>query len=463
MSADASSLLAEFAHGMALPAVPDEVREAAKLHVLDTIGCALAGYADGASPVHPAVRAFQGLHGTGVSTAFGSGTLLSAPGAAFVNSTASHSHDFDDTHYGAMVNVGAVIVPPVLAAAQQHHADGPTTLAAVLVGAEAMVRLGLAAAVAFDPSGFHPTSTCGVFAAALAVSRVMGLSEAETRRALGIAGAFAAGTYEPIHARSSAKALQVGGAAQSAVTSAALAAAGSEGPDSVLDGPAGFLRTYFGIDPLAALDSSLADLGSVWETPAVSFRAFAACTYLHGALEATQELSGEGLALESIRSVRVSIAAEGAPLVATPRDAKLAPRTSYDVRFSLPYAIAQSLVHGRASTPDETAAAIDDPQVATVARLVEYVPRDFGDSSFPGSVEIELDDRRLQAEVRFHRGGASRPMAAEDVHAKFVDNAAGVLGDDAIRRVASAILDLEAQPDVALLMQDLVARERSSP
>lgn len=461
MSVDSTAaVLASFAHQTSLSRVPDDVQHAAKLHIMDTLGCAVAAYADGEEAVSAAVRAFSDLHGAGPATALGSGIALSTPGAAFVNSAASHSQDFDDTHYGAMVNVGAVVVPPVLAIAQQHRIDGATSLAAILVGAEAMIRLGLACRSAFDTAGFHPTSTCGAFAAALAASRAMGLSEPAIRRALGVAGSFAAGTYEPIHGRSSAKALQVGGAAQAGVVSAALAAAGAEGPDSSLDGAAGLFRTYFGLAPDTSLAPHLADLGSTWETPNISFRAFPACTFLHGALEAAQELLDGQLSTESIRRVRVSIAAEGAPLVAVPWEMKLSPRTGNDVRFSLPYAVGQALVHGIELAGVDATAALDDPQVAAVAQLVEYVPRDFGPSSFPGSVEIELENGRRSAEVRFHRGGMSRPLSSEDVRDKFIRNVAPVVGDREADDVATDIMRLESHPDVSALMDCLVTPRR---
>ena len=49
---------------------------------------------------------------------------MSAAGAAFVNGTAAHGEDFDDTFEGGPVHAGAVIVPAVLAACERYNPDG---------------------------------------------------------------------------------------------------------------------------------------------------------------------------------------------------------------------------------------------------------------------------------------------------------------------------------------------------
>src|SRR5438093_64632 len=74
--------------------------------------------------------ALAGCDDDGPCTAIGHKRRLNAAGAAFVNGTAAHGEDFDDTFEGGPVHAGAVIVPAVLAACERHHPDGRIALLA---------------------------------------------------------------------------------------------------------------------------------------------------------------------------------------------------------------------------------------------------------------------------------------------------------------------------------------------
>ena len=68
--------------------------------------------------------ALAGWDDDGPCTAIGHARPMSAAGAAFINGTAAHGEDFDDTFEGGPVHAGAVIVPAVLAACERHNPDG---------------------------------------------------------------------------------------------------------------------------------------------------------------------------------------------------------------------------------------------------------------------------------------------------------------------------------------------------
>ncbi len=112
----------------------------------------------------------------GPCTAIGHARTLSAAGAAFVNGTAAHGEDFDDTFEGGPVHAGAVIVPAVLAACERHHPAGRSALLGVAVGAEVMCRLSLVAPMRTHKAGFHPTAIFGAMGAAAVVAAALGLS-----------------------------------------------------------------------------------------------------------------------------------------------------------------------------------------------------------------------------------------------------------------------------------------------
>src|SRR6266851_1875885 len=119
--------------------------------------------------------ALAGCDDDGPGTAIGHKLTLSAAGAAFVNGTAAHGEDFDDTFGGGPVHAGAVIVPAVLAACERHRPDGPAALLGVAVGVETICRLGLVAPKLVHKAGFHPTAVFGAMAAAASVAAALKL------------------------------------------------------------------------------------------------------------------------------------------------------------------------------------------------------------------------------------------------------------------------------------------------
>ena len=140
--------------------------------------------------------ALKGSDDDGLCTAIGHTRTLTAAGAAFVNGTVAHGEDFDDTFEGGPVHAGAVIVPAVLAACEQHNPDGRMALIGIAVGAEVLCRLSLVVPKAVHKSGFHPTAVFGAMGAEAGVGAALGLNAKEIADALGIAGSMASGIIE---------------------------------------------------------------------------------------------------------------------------------------------------------------------------------------------------------------------------------------------------------------------------
>src|ERR1043166_6951162 len=116
--------------------LPPATRGTCERLLIDVIGlCVVAHGTDHVKTAAPACPA------PGPATAIGHKQPLSAAGAAFVNGTATHGEDFDDTFEGGPVHAGAVVVPAVLAAAEQERLDGRRVLLGMAVGVEVMCRL----------------------------------------------------------------------------------------------------------------------------------------------------------------------------------------------------------------------------------------------------------------------------------------------------------------------------------
>jgi 2-methylcitrate dehydratase PrpD len=433
----AAAVLAEWSTSLELDAVPADVREAARLHLLDAVGTGLAALALGELP---AVReAALELGGPPQATALGIEERLSPGAAALVNGSLMHALDFDDTHEVALVHSSAVVAPAMLAAGEAVGASGADMLAAAIGGYEISSRIGLAAPGALHRRGFHPTSVCGVFAAAAVASRLRGLTAEQTTNALGIAGSQASGLMEFLGTGSQTKPLHAGWAAFAGITAASLAAHGATGPASVLEGRFGLLASH--LDSFDA-EALTADLGTRWETTRIAFKPYPTCHASHAALDA---LVATGASAGDVQAIEALVASEVAvELVLEPRERKLRPATPYEAKFSLPYCLAALLVRGELGVAAFTPEAIADERVLDLASRVSYAVVPFPDGNeLSGGVRVSTSIGVVEECVLRPRGGAGNPLATEDIHAKFRANAGLALSPDEADALLDALTTLE--------------------
>src|SRR6202795_2691620 len=132
----------------------------------------------------------------GVCTLIGHAGGFNVATAALCNGTAAHGEDYDDTFEGGPVHAGAVIIPAVIAAAEQHRLAGSDAALGIAVGCEVMCRLCLVAPKRVHKAGFHPTAVFGALGAAAGVASALRLNNKQWFNALGIAGSMASGIIE---------------------------------------------------------------------------------------------------------------------------------------------------------------------------------------------------------------------------------------------------------------------------
>jgi 2-methylcitrate dehydratase PrpD len=452
--ATAAQRFGQFALELELDAVPDEVVEAAKLHVLDVIGCGLAAHGLGIAGEGRATMSELG--GESETTVIGLDARLPVPNAAFANAMLCHGLDFDDTHSDSVSHVSTVVVPAAAALAEARGTSGRELLTAIIAGNETVTRIGMAAPGAFHKRGFHPTAVCGIFGATAAAARLGELDAAAAASALGIAGSMASGLFAYLDDGTATKPIHPAWAAHGALLATRLAAHGAEGPPGVLEGRFGLFHAF--VDTRIDLEPQLADLGSRWETPRIAYKPFPACHFIHGSLGATETLH-EGLDPNEIEDVVVTIPEEGVSLVLEPAESKIAPRSDYEGKFSLQFSTAAMLVHGRVGLTTYTPEALSDARVLELARKVRYETKEYASypAAFPGGVRIRMrDGRSLEAEFPHQLGAPENPMSSEQVREKFRDNAR--LAGGSFDALEEAILTLEEQDDLRAVFSALACQ-----
>lgn len=443
----AAEKMARWSSGLELGEVPPEVVAAAKLHLLDAVGTGLAGLALDQLPAVRAVAAELG--GEPEATALGLERRVGPGAAALCNGSLMHALDFDDTHELALVHSSAVVAATVLALGEALGSGGADAIAAAVGGYEIGSRIGLANPGAMHVRGFHPTSVCGVFAAAAAAARLRGLSPEQTTNALGIAGSQASGLMEFLADGSQTKPLHAGWAAHAGIVAAALAAHGATGPASVLEGRFGLLASHLGAGEFD--ESGLAgELGTRWETTRIAFKAYPSCHCSHAVLDAVREL---GLGPDDAGELVALVPGEvSVGLVLEPAERKRRPATPYDAKFSLPYCIAALLVRGELGVDSFTPEAIADERILELAAGIAYEVVEFeGGNDISGGVRARVGGRELEARVLSPRGGPANPLSEEELREKFRRNASLALPADEAERLLDVLAALErhAVADVA--------------
>ncbi len=173
-------------------ALPQGLRHEAKRSLLNFVGGAI-GVANTA-PIDMAMRVLLPLSGIERVTVLGRGEMLDPLGASFINAVSANLLDYDDTHLRTVIHPTAPVAPAALALAEQRGLSGAAMLHAFLLGAEVECRIGNAVSPGHYARGWHITSTCGVFGAAVASAKLLGLDARQTCDAIGIAASQSAGS-----------------------------------------------------------------------------------------------------------------------------------------------------------------------------------------------------------------------------------------------------------------------------
>ena len=391
--------------------LPDTTRRKCQDLLIDVVGLCITARNEGYI-----TSALGGCDDDGVCTAIGHRRLLTAAGAAFVNGTAAHGEDFDDTFEGGPVHAGAVVVPAVLAACERHNPDGRMALIGIAIGTEVLCRLSLVVPKAVHRAGFHPTAIFGAMGAAAGVGAALGLQAGEIVDALGIAGSMAGGIIEYLAEGAWTKRLHAGWVAQSGLRAALLARSGFVGPRTVFEGTHGlfhgFAHTTQG--DYAALTG---DFGKRWVTDTLAFKPYPCGTVAQPYIDCARRLAAQGVKPDDVSDIVCEVAEGTVHRLWEPLADKQRPPNGYAAKFAVPYLLATGFVHGSVGLGAFSESAIRDPLVLALATKVTYTidPQNPYPRGYTGHIRATMKDGRVIEERQPHlRGGAHEPMTRQD-------------------------------------------------
>jgi 2-methylcitrate dehydratase PrpD len=441
--------LAAFAANLDPAALPAEVRQKLGGLLLDYLRVCSVG---ARLPWSGWARGYVGMVGrAGSSHVLFSAERLNPQHATFLNVAFGSSFDADDTHVGAMLHPGVAVWSAALAVGEHVGAAGPQVLAAVAVGYETTIRIGLSMQPGHFRRGFQSTGTCDVFGTAAAAGRLLFRGEDAERRiqdAIGLAGSYPSGVAQFYYSGSSGKRIQAAHAAQSGVAAALLTEQGFGGPADIIEGSGGFARAYGdGWEP-SIIEH---ELGKRFHLMDVLVKSHAAAARVAAGIDGMLALRQKhGFTGDDIASLRLGI-----PRIIAGRLTNPHPVDLQAAQMCLPFSVALAskiaLAPGRMpniAVADYEAGLADrglyELEERTTSELDEEVEAASNELSTAARVSVELrDGRALSILIPAPKGSAKNPFTAAEHEARFTQELSSRLRGNVCAEIIGMSKDLD--------------------
>lgn len=438
---EVTKILAQFVVDSRYADIPEKVRHEAKRSVLNWLGCAVgASRHEGIDIALAALSAFSGPEQASV---LGRGERLDIMHAALLNGISSHMFDFDDTHLKTVIHPSGPVASALLALAEYRPMSGADFLHAFILGVEVECRIGNAVYPSHYDVGWHITGTAGVFGAAAAVGRVLGLNAQQMVWAMGIAATQSSGLREMFGTM--CKPFHPGRAAQNGMTAAFLASKNFTSSERGIEAPRGFANV---LATARNYDEITENLGKTWEVALNTYKPFACGIVIHPIIDGCVQLRNEHkLKPGDIESIALKVH----PLVLE-LTGKKTPQVGLEGKFSVFHSAAVAIIHGEGGEDVYSDACVRDPQVITLRDKVSAaVDKSVHEDAAYITIKLK-DGRALEKHVEHAIGSLARPMSDADLEAKFRKFAKGILSTgetDALIKLCWEIEKLKSAGDIA--------------
>lgn len=444
--------LAAYTTGLRYTDLPGAVVHQARRHLIDTLGCALGGYAS--EPARIARDVAATVSSTTPATLIGSGARSSPDLATFANGVMIRFLDFNDGY----VSSGESGHPSdslaaALTVAGLMQRDGRELLTATVLAYEVFCRI--CDQVDLKPLGFDHV-TIGGMASIAAAARLFGLPRAQVEHAFNLGIAPNIALYQTrIGNVSMWKGCAYANASRNAVFAAMLAARGMTGPSPLFEGVGGYFKAVtrqpFELPPLGGED------GRPYAVTGCLMKRFPLGQFSQTVCEAALQVRERIGTTDDIVEVRVETVAAAIGLMAGDPQ-KWEPETRETADHSMPYTVAVALLHGDVDEEHFSDACLHDPRLRALTRRVRAVEWDEANRRVDEAMLCRLtavlrNGERHEAVVEYHRGHPRNPMSDAEVEAKFRKLAGRALSGAACDRLLDRLWALEQVTDVAEVLR----------
>ena len=429
--------LAEFAHSARLGNLSDRARDRARWVIADCIAVVAAGMRE--REMQALVAAHLAQAAPGNAWVIGTGRRAAAPDAALLNGTAGTWLELDEGNLFAKGHPGIQVVPAAVALAQEMACNGGELLLAVALGYELSSRISRAAQVKLS---VHPHGTYGVLGAALAAGRLKRFNAAQMLELINVAATMGMATSrQTLLDGATVRNIFTGHSGYMGLMAARLVECGFTGEiDSVSTIYGKVLSDRF--DP----ERVITGLGSEWLIADGFFKLHPTGRYVHSVIDALDDL------LAKIPGRRIDVAQiERIEVRAYLLAAMLAEKhvvSSFGARFSVPFALASILHHGRSGLRSFDDDAVANPRIQALARRIDVQEDKSFTARYPAEQPVTL--RIVMRGGAVHegrcvvtRGEPAHPHQPEELTAKFFELGTPAWGKEVTQKLYDGLMRLE--------------------
>ncbi len=396
--------------------LPANVRKEGTRTLMNWVGVAVGGSHH--ETVERAIAALAPFSGPAQASLLGRSERLDIMNAAFINGVSSHIFDYDDTHLKTIIHPAGPVMSAILALSEYKPCTGKEFLNALVLGVETECRIGNAVYPNHYDVGWHITGTAGVFGAAAAAGKLMGLTEQQMVWALGLAASQPVGLRESFGSMN--KSFNPGRAASNGLFAALLASKDYTSSDGMIEAKRGWANAISTKQDYAEITEGL---GTRYEALLNTYKPFACGIVIHPAIDAAIQLrNANQLKPEQIERVELRVH----PLVIE-LTGKKTPQIGLEGKFSIYHSVAIALIEGAGGEKQYSDRAVRDPR--TIA-LRDKVVATIDPAIKPEQVDMTIvltDGRKLHKFIEHAIGSVEVPMTDAQLEAKFTDLAEGIL------------------------------------
>jgi len=443
--------LADFICTTRFPDLPPRVVQTAKECLLDIIGGTLGGtsYPD----VLGVTNAIEKYDYQSECVIWGTNKRMSLFNATIINGITSHATEMDDVHKTAKIHAGTALIPAAVTFGEVLNSSGKDLILAVALGYEVALRCGIGiGATSHRQRGWNATGTCGVFGAAVATAKLLGLEAEKMTSAIGIAGMQSSGLWAYTEDGASCKKFIAGKSAYGGLIATIMAAGGMTGPSYIFEAEDG------GLFPAASDDYSYdivtEGLGETWEILNVDRKPFACARSMHPSIDAIIQLQNKyNIVPEDIKQIHIEtyeVAVKQCAFTDKPKNVS-------EAQFCIPYGVAVALYDKCAGIEQFTSDRIRDDRVLNLAKRVQVYATPAFTNEYPKNWGCKLNiltysGQSLQKHIVNAKGDHDNPLTFDDLVAKFKASANKSIPEPRHNLIIDMIMQLESISDASRLV-----------
>lgn len=449
VSSSPTDTLIDYVMALDYKRLPKQIIDFLKIHLLDTVGAIVAG-----SKAETTIRLMQLIRewgGKPEGTIFVYNEKVPLVNAAWANSTMARGYDYESIMPKGATHAPASIIPSAFAFSEysknqkNNPISGKEFLTSIALGLDLNYRFRVAGGSATAMGGGWLAETFAPLAIAALGGKLLNLSRAKIRNAMGIAYNQCFGNYGAVVGEGGSHLAQLsqGLGTKAGVLSVLLADKGfTASKEDIISGNWGLYKMY----GHGTYDPSLllGNLGVDYDHLKPIIKRYPGCGGLQIPVNTALEIVAEGVKSEEILKIRIMVSELNYRQLIHGRGRPLSvPEILWNEKFAVALAFAKS----RLSLDEMSEDVLNDPQVVSIFERIEALP----DSSLTGE-ELKIEVATKDGKIYRKEKKCLPPLTESEILQKFKSCCRFSLpsiSEEFLDEIILTIKNLEAVEDVS--------------